>query len=197
MTFDEANEKTRDYVATFFGDGHVFYANVKMAKYPEPYLTTRFLSFTRPDQAIKEIDEEGWEHSYREIVGKVDLNLYTKGREVRRNSGVYYNTALNDMQEFLNYLDSDEGQFEMMRNNMTILPTGNVQDLSALQNDSAFQFRSMVELEVHFIDDSFGDYGQNNSRTLPNNSEGGSEDFIDMEPDLIESVDINHTKENK
>lgn len=190
MKLFEAKDILRDTVAAFFGPSHVFYAEQKMVKKPEPYVTIKVNSYARTLFPPKEVDEKGYERSYCQINASVDINLYTKGIDVSNTRGtpVYANTALDDMDDFVDYLVSDAVTEKLYQKGCTVIPGADVKDLSALQNESQYQYRSMIEVRLMFTDVSYGRYGQNGN-VMPDASGGGNSMLI-TDPSVIEDVQM-------
>lgn len=188
MKLSEAKEEFRKLVASYFGDGHVFFANSKMTKLPEPYVTIHFTGITRQVHESKTTSKDGYSKAYREIEADVDVNLYTKGRSVDGSKTVYADTALDDMIGLLDYLESDYCLSKTRCREMAIAVATQPKDVSALIREAQFQYRSMASFTVRFTDMTFGDYYQNNNE-LPNASGGGNTEMI-TEPSYIEAVEI-------
>ena len=186
MKIAEAKEAFRSLVAEYFGDSHVFFAESKMARLPEPYLTIKFIGYTRQEHEVRRKRADYHVEAIRELRASIDLNLYTKGSQVDGN--VYASTALDDMEGFINFLESDYAQGIQMQNDFAII-TGNPQDVSVLLRDSQYQYRAYLSVEMRFADAAWGEYGQN-SNELPNASGGGDESMI-TDPYYIDTVTIN------
>jgi len=192
MNITEAKEKFRELVAGYFGDGHVFYSEVKMSKPPMPYLTIQVTRRVKNQFAIKKIDpSNGNERAYWEIKAYIDLNLYSNGKNVATSgqTPVYLNSTIEDLEDFLKYLDSEAIQEQIYEANMSVMPNGDVTDLTSLLNESQFSFRAMQEFVVTFTDEAEGLYGQNLISQLPNPSGGGSSEMV-QEEGYFEDVEI-------
>lgn len=192
MNFGEAKKYSRDIVAVYFGDGHVFYAEQKMAKKPVPYLTVKFSGLGKVRSKITKYDRESQcFKDYWQANTKMELNLYTLGKNIAPKDAepVYENTAVEDMDDFVKFLCSDEIIEDMDRNNIVIAINGRIMDLSFLENNSEFRYRSMAEFDVNFIDSSYGLYGQNAIAELPNPSGGGTKEMV-ADSSVIEKVEV-------
>lgn len=192
MNIREAKKYSRDIVATYFGDGHVFYAEQKMAKKPVPYLTVKFSGSGKSRSKITKHDRESQLFKdYWQANIKMELNLYTLGKNIAPKDAepVYENTAVEDMDDFMKFLCSDEIVEDMDRNNIVIAINGRIRDLSFLENDSEFRYRSMAEFDVNFIDSSYGAYGQNAIADLPNTSGGGTKEMV-ADSSVIENIEV-------
>lgn len=188
MKIAEAKEEFRKLVADYFGDSRVFYAQTKMVKLPEPYITIQITGINRQVHESKLIEDSGYVDAYREIVASVDLNLYTKGRSIAGSSTVYANTSLDDLVGFMDYLESEAGIGKQDTAGIAIAVDSQPKDLSALIREAQFQYRAMASFTLRFTDMTYGDYYQNNNE-LPNASGGGNKEMI-TEPSYIETVEI-------
>ena len=188
MKISEARKKLISMAAEYFGNGHVFWADAKMTKLPEPYVTLQVTGMSRQVNPNVLVDDDGYPVSYRDIVLDVDLNLYTKGKSVRGSSVVFENTSMEDLIDFMDYLDSEQGQYEQEKAGMAVTVESDPQDLSALIREAQYQYRAQISLSVRITDSAYGDYGQN-GKTLPNASGGGNSGMV-TEPSVIETVEI-------
>ena len=195
MKLAEAKEEFRELVAHYFGSDHVFFANSKMTKMPEPYVTIQFTGVERQVHETKVMSPDGYGWAYREMTASVDLNLYTRGRSVGGSRTVFINTALDDIVSFLDYLGSDEGFGYQYKRNMAIAVVEQPRDLSALVREAQFQYRAMVGLTVRFTDMTYGGYGQNNNE-IPNPSGGGDKKMV-TEASYIEEAEITAQTESE
>ncbi len=195
MKIAEAKEAFRKLVADYFGSDHVFFANSKMTKMPEPYVTIQFTGLERQIHETKVLNSDGDVRAYREMTASVDVNLYTRGRSVEGNRTVFADTALDDMVSFLDYLGSDMGLGYQYKNGMAVAVASQPRDLSALIREAQFQYRSMVELTVRFTDMTYGDYYQNNNE-IPNPSGGGNKKMV-TEASYIEEAEITAQTESE
>lgn len=188
MTIEKAQQMVYEIVRDFYGADHVFWAGAKVTRPPTPYVTIQFLDATRSRFPVKQMVGEDW-MTYRDISCPVDINLYTKGAEVKGDGTdiAYGNTALSDLSHFADYIDSDAITEDM--DEMTILTEQQPKDMSALLKESQYQYRAMMELRVNFKTETYGRYGMNNN-TMPDSSGGGNEDMI-TDPYVIEGTDIN------
>ena len=112
MTIKEAKERMLGLVASYFGKGHVFMAGAKMARKVEPYITVQLTGYNRGNTSIFITDKDDeYTRSHYRINASFHVNLYTKGRNLANSSeyAEYENTALEDMEDFANYVESEYG----------------------------------------------------------------------------------------
>lgn len=192
MKIAEAKEEFRKLVADYFGGSHVFFADSKMSKLPEPYLTIQVTGVQRQVHESKLVRDNGYSDAYREIIASIDLNLYTKGRSIAESQMVYANTSLDDLVGFMDYLESEIGMGKQSTAGIAVAVDSQPKDLSALIREAQFQYRAMASFTVRFTDMTYGDYYQNNN-DLPNASGGGNKEMI-TEPSYIETVEIAQTE---
>lgn len=193
MQLNELKKYQLEVVSQYFGARHVFFADQKMAKYPKPYITLKFHGYKRNMNKITMFDESD-QCNKDYWASKVDLtiNLYSIGRNVSPagRTPVYENTTLEDMSDFILYLQSDTVADDIAEHNVSITDISNVEDLASLENEgSTFQYRSMVKLSLSFTEVSYGKYGQNAIPSIPNTSGGGTKEMV-QDSDIIETINI-------
>lgn len=191
MRIKEAKDRMLELVASYFGEGHVFMAGAKMARKVEPYLTVQLTGYNRGNTSIFITDKDDeYTRSHTRINASFHVNLYTKGRNLANSSEYqeYENTALEDMEDFAHYVDSEYGIDFQAKHFMTVRLDGDVEDTSALVNESTYQFRSTAVFDVEFWDEAHGYYGQN-SVEIPNDSHGGKTSMV-TPPFVIEEAEI-------
>lgn len=188
MTLEQAQQRLYEIIRDFYGVEHVFWAGAKMTTRPTPYVTIQFLNADWDQHPVKVMEEENWV-THRNVTCPVDINLYTKGVEVRAEGAdvAYGNTALSDLTRLAAYIDSDGITEEA--EDMAISVEMKPRDLSALLKESQYQYRAMMELDVRFTTTEYGRYGMN-SNAVPDASGGGNEKMI-TDPYVIEGADIN------
>ena len=192
MKLEEVKAALVGLTAEYFGDAHVFYAEVKKAKSVEPYITVQNTSVDSvSDFTVDDIEDDSF-RSQRSYRAMFDINLYTKGKDASGGRGlpVYINSSLENMQDFIDFLESEYILDFESEKNISIKVESDVKDLSALINTNEYQYRSMIEVSVTFADSRKGYMGQNNVSVLPNQSGGGD---IGMVEDgmVIEQVNYN------
>lgn len=197
MTIAEVKTYLVELLAAYFGDGHVFFAEHKLVQRPVPYVSLKAGNIHRSGKITVYDEDHHCFFDYMECKTNVDVNLYTAGENIAGigQTPVYENTALSDMNGFLNYLESDAILDDMSRKDVAISVVGDIQDLAYLVNDSSYRFRAMVELEVTYTDRACGRFGQN-WKVLPNSSGGGNEDMVD-ELETINEVEMEEKDEQR
>lgn len=192
MTISEVKQYLLKTVAAYYGKQHTVYANVKKQRLPVPYITLRYYGYKKSRNKITKFDVT--EQCYKDYWNAkmiLDVNLYTAGRNVSPDDRVpvYEDTSVEDLADFIMYLESDFMQDDLVRNNVAVELDGEINNLSALVNDnSAFNYRAMASLKINFIECSYGKFGQN-GRNLPNSSGGGNEE-MQAASEIIETIII-------
>lgn len=188
MIFAEVKQVLYELVARYHPGAMVVWEKTKGVTPTPPYITLKYSNLNRSAFALS--DEEG-EHKYYNYDFTYEINLYTVGRKVSTGSRVYYeNTAVEDLEEFVRFLDSEEITNELERKNVTIVFNPPVRDLSELIGDTKFHYRSMCEFTVSFVGMADGAYGVFGSKSVPNPSGGGLKEFTEAETPGIEEVMI-------
>lgn len=194
MNQNELRERLYDATEKFFVGATVIWTEQIVTKPKVPYVTLKLGAITRSAFPVE--DEEG-DRAYQ-CSTKAEVNLYTKGKPLGDGEGVtanFVNTATADMMEFVNYLESD-GMTDFFAEygiSISLLPP--VRDLSELQNDSKYRYRSMAEFDITYADNAPGMYAASNMQTIPNASGGGTEELADAEVEPIDYVEITEQTE--
>lgn len=161
MTTEEMQLLFEQLVKSYFAGASVRWCETNQVKPPYPLVALKLTNVSRSVHP----DTYGEEEVCRCYLctGSLTLNLYTQGRRQPAQPGLTApparNTAVGDLQAFLCYLDSDAGQDFQSAHNLCILPEGKTQDVSALLNDNAFEYRALQEFSVEFVDKAFGHAG--------------------------------------
>lgn len=114
-------------------------------------------SVTRPYQPITQTVDGVPVNCYPSKT-TIQVDLFTKGEKLTDENSVtavMENTAVNDLTDFLNFLNSAYVDDWSTLNDVSIL-ANTVQDLSQLINDTVWDYRAMVELEIGFTQAAVG-----------------------------------------
>jgi hypothetical protein len=189
MTLEEVKQELYDIVAKYHPTAMVVWEKTKGVKPRPPYIT---LGYSNLDRSSHRIATEAWDHMYYNYTFTFAINLYTLGKEIKLNgasTGAYENTAVEDLEEFIRFLDSDEITDLLADKGVTIVLNPPIRDLSELIGDTKFNYRSMAEFSVTFVGTADGRYGVMGD-VAPNSSGGGSEEFAEAEISAITNVII-------
>lgn len=190
MTLGQVKQVLYDTVVKFHPGAMVVWEKTKGVKPRPPYITLGYSNLERSQFPLS--DDEG-EHKYYNYSFLFEINLYTVGKEIKVDgvgTGAYENTAMEDLEEFVRFMDSDETTDLLATKNVTIVMNPPVRDLSELIGDTKFNYRSMVEFTVTFVGTADGRYGVSGDEAVPNPSGGGLEEFTEAENFVIEKVII-------
>lgn len=202
MTTEEMQLLFEQLVKSYFAGASVRWCETNQVKPPYPLVALKLTNVSRSVHP----DVYGEEEACRCYLctGSLTLNLYTQGRRQSPKPGMTApparNTAVNDLQAFICYLDSDAGQDFQSVHNLCIMPEGKTQDVSDLLNDNAFEYRALQEFSVEFIDKAFGHSGV----TPPSGEDfeqtpsgGGTPEQSEDKTGWFESAQITQVKEDE
>ena len=155
MTYNDARSIIYDATASYFSGATVTMAGTKQTKKLKPMVTLKFGALqigTFPN----EVNYEGEPCDYYTASMKLEAQLFTNGHQL--SNGGMESTAVGDLTDYVNYMMSKLMTTEFSRKDLTILTAGPVQDVSAVINDTSYEYRAMVEFDVTFTVASVG-YG--------------------------------------
>ena len=189
MNILDVKEKIYDIVDMFFTGASVVWVEQTATRPNTPYITLKTGSVNRTFFATSD-DSLKKKYSCSPIL---EINLYTKGTALKiggKSTKNNINTALSDMTDFVNFLESPEITDIISKEGMSIYLNPPVRDLTELQNDSNFRYRSMAEFTVTWPEVIQGAYGSVNMDITPNSSGGGTEAYTNAENNIIENIEI-------
>lgn len=178
-----------ELTGSFFQGATVIWSEQVNTKPPLPYITLKCKGVGRTSFPVD--DGEG-RRAYQSKT-TWEVNLFTKGQPITVGEGVtgnYANTAVSDLTEFTNFLDSEEMVGVIAGYGMAISLVPPVRDLAELQNDSSYRYRAMAEFTVSFVQEAYGPYGIGGMPLMPNSSGGGTKEKAQAETEHIETVEI-------
>lgn len=173
----------------FFTGASVIWTEQINTKPPVPYITLKMGGVNKSTFPV--IDNEG--NRYYPCKATLELNLYTKGKPVVIEKGVtgnYENTATSDMLDFFKFLESDIMVDVLAGKGIDVMLMPPVRDLTDLQNDRSYRYRSMAEATVSWSEDAEGPYGIGGNTMIPNSSGGGTTEMLETEADVITEIEI-------
>lgn len=188
MNLEDVRSAIYDVTAQFFQGATVIFAEQVNTKPELPYVTLKTGGIRRTRFPIV----DGKCNRYYPCSTMLEVNLYTKGKPVtvgKNVTGNYANTATSDLQDYFNFLDSDEVVDQLAAFGVEVSLEPPVRDLTDLQNDSKYRYRAMAEATVSFAQEADGPYGIG-GMAAPNASGGGTSAMADAEGDAIEEVEI-------
>ena len=189
MNLAEVKGRLYELTDSFFQGATVIWSEQINTKPPLPYITLKCSGVSRTSFPV----EDGEGRRVYQSKTTWEVNLFTKGQPITVGEGVtgnYANTAVSDLTEFTNFLDSEEIVGVIAGNDMDLLLMPPVRDLTELQNDSRYRYRAMAEFTVSFVQEADGPYGIGGMPLIPNSSGGGRKEMADAETEAIETVEM-------
>lgn len=197
MNLGEAKQLLYETVARYHPGAVVVWEKTKGVTPRPPYIT---LGYGNINRSLFRMSDEKGEHEYYEYSFTFEMNLYTIGKELKVNGagiGAYENTAVEDLEEFIRFLDSEAITNELTQKGLSVFLNPPIRDLSELIGDTKFNYRSMAEFTVAFVGCADGMYGVWGDRADPNASGGGAAEFFETAIEPVEYVDIQYGKEQE
>lgn len=177
MNLMQAREALRRLVEFYFKNATVVYAKQSFRVKPsKPLVTLSFGRVTRPNNPPTKLID-GHPVSFYPTTVQVQIDLYTKGKEkeiVKGLTPVMENTAAEDLLAFVNFINSGYATQYCHENDIAVVPSNNVQDLTDLINDTNYEYRAMVEVELRYTSIAAGYSGMLSPSSFK---------FADGEPD--------------
>lgn len=189
MNMEEVKDTLYDIAEMFFVGATVIWTEQIITKPQLPYVTLKVGPIQRTSFPV--IDDDG--NRYYPCRTIAEVNLYTKGKPVtvkEKATGNFANTATSDMMDFFSFMESDRITDLLAGKGMDISLVPPVRDLTDLQNDSRYRYRSMAEATVSFAQEADGPYGIGGMPSAPNSSGGGTSEIVAATQETIEEVEI-------
>lgn len=189
MNLAEVKERLYELTDSFFKGATVIWSEQINTKPPLPYITLKCGGVGRTSFPV----DDGEGRRVYQSKTTWEVNLFTKGQPITVGEGVtgnYANTAVSDLTEFANYLDSEEIVDIIAGYGMDVMLMPPVRDMTNLQNDSKYRYRAMAEFAVSYVQEADGPYGTGGMPLIPNSSGGGTKEMADAVAETIETVEI-------
>lgn len=194
MNLEMVKEVLYDIASMFFGQAVVIWAEQVNTKPVPPYVSLKVGNLNRTRFPL--ISEDG--SRYYPCSTTMEINLYTKGKPISRQenaTGNFMNTAVSDLNDFFQFVESEEITDLLAGKGMDVLLILPVRDLTGLENDSRYRYRAMAEATVSFPQEADGRYGIGGMPDAPNDSGGGSVEMAETEGSVIERIEIEEVTE--
>lgn len=190
MTVNELKNALYDIISGYFAGADVAWSEQNAVKSQNPFIRLKLGSVTRTLHFITETDNDD-PTGYIPSTTILTVDLFTHGERVVDEDGYsfFVNTAVDDMNDFLNYLSSPHVDDMCNGLNIAIRPEGNVKDTSAVL-DNDYSFRAMQEFVVSFVQKTKGYAGISRENWKPTPSGGGTAELANKEMTTIEKVII-------
>lgn len=223
MTIGELRYVLHDVVKRYFVGASVKWINENNTKPAGPLVTLQLGNVHRELFSIME-NRQGRLVKLYHSRAMLDVNLYTPGGTVKVQPGMRpkaENTAVNDMQDFVSYMDSDYAMGLLDAADVAVLPEGPTMDVSSLIDNVKYEYRAMQQFTVEFTQNAAGVAGiihipaapetgeppDHPDGTLPDAqlpdsssweqtaSGGGSQDLADLDTGWFEAAETEEIKE--
>lgn len=161
MILNELKEHLYDIVAGYFVGATVVWVREKVVKPAPNFVTLSMGNVSRPVRPVTEFIDGVSCGCYPSKV-RFEVNLYTKGDGFSvpdKRILAAQNTAVNDMLDFVNYINSDFVTNICHELDIDISMNGTVNDVSDYINDVRWQYRAMVEFDIGFTQTAVGAAG--------------------------------------
>ena len=160
MRLSEAKELLRELLQEYFEGAEVTLTKQSRVAKPDlPLVAVTTGSVHRPTFPIYPGDGTYFEGSYLSRV-QVDIDLFTHGSAVTdEDTGetvAYENTAMDDMLSLMDFLDSQYTIDWCHEHDLAILFDGDPQDLTGLVNDSTYEYRARLSLNLYYTQGTVG-----------------------------------------
>lgn len=174
MNQRELRDALIDLARLYFPEPTVIeWGKTKQVNPDSPFLMLTAVSATRHYLPIELVRNGVITQSY-EVTAMVQVDLFTKGAELTDGEyviGANENTAVSDLSDFLNFLNSQFVQDWCHAHNIAI-HCDDVNDLTALVNSTSWDYRAMTELEIKYMQTAVGHSGTMYENGLPFHSNG-------------------------
>ena len=190
MKVSELKDTLYDIVQGYFVGAEVAWSEQNAVKSTNPLIRLKMGSIKRPSHFINGVENDA-PCGYICSTTMLTADLFTHGEKIVDEDGyaIYVNTALDDMADFLNYLQSQYVDDMCENLNIAIRPEGDIKDTSAVL-DNDYSYRAMQEFVVSFVQETRGYAGISRENWKPTPSGGGTEELANMELTVIEYVNI-------
>lgn len=193
MTQRELKEKLYDIVAEYWclldEKDSIVWGKTKPVNPNSPMISLGLAQVERPYRPARRYID-GVVHDSYPSTTILRVDLFTTGAPTTDRPNITArseNTAVNDLSDFANFLNSVYVD-HWCGNNGVSLRGRTVQDLTALNNDTSWQYRALLEIDVGFMQNAAGHSGIGYENGVcidgerpfsPNPSGGGSQALAD------------------
>jgi hypothetical protein len=215
MTINNLKQILYERFTLYWQGAEVAWGNTDKVEPELPLVLMRPGIVTRSSQPVTKMKNGIVFNAYPSEVS-VQIDLFTQGKAVSipGKDNHYENTALNDLIDFINYLDSVSALEWSDENDISISLLNGAQDLSEVVNDSQWQYRAMAEINVSFtqwtaeyngilsetsiiFDGAGNPVGVNSENWKPTASGGGSQELADESTGFFEEAEITYEQEEE
>lgn len=179
MSIERMQYLLAQITSKYFAFATVVWANGAEVKAKVPFVT---LKLGDPKRTARYLVNEYGERYYQ-MSCTLEVNLYTEGAKVGMT---YMNTAVPDLIDFANYMESDAVTERFSIEDMSII-FNTVRDLSELVDARKYQYRAMAEFTLSFVTMADNIYGVSGNE---GHSGGDGSNLSQNEIPVIEEVEI-------
>ncbi len=194
MTISELKDAIFEIVAEYFKGAIVSWLNQSGGGVkPKSAFVKLTLGNFGGSQHSQDTEDEETNEIYQSTPSDcyLTVDLFTHGKEVNTPSGTYYeDTATNDLDDFVNYMESDYVLSLCDKYNITIQKEGKLDDLSAVV-DTSYEYRARQLFTVMFMREAHGEAGISRNGWKQTPSGGGSKELADKQ-----NIDVDADKLN-
>lgn len=159
MRVRQANELFRSLTQSYFVKAEVVFANQSRKAKPQiPLVTVKPGNVKRSTFANSSIVGDTNVSQYPSRISYT-VDLFTNGEPICDDDGnaiAYENTAMDEMQCFIDFLNSDYALDWCRQNDVSILIEGEAQDLTGIVNDTNYEYRSRLMVLFYFTQTTVG-----------------------------------------
>ena len=150
MTHSDVKKYVYALTSMYFGAAPVIWGQTKSV-FSSPLVVLTEGTVTRNNKPLTMVKDGVLVDCYEQTF-IVQVDLFTEGSEVagEGREGANENTVVNDMLEFISFVNSAKAIAWCSMSNIAI-QTGAVTNLTGLINDSEWEYRAMTELEVKYV----------------------------------------------
>ena len=168
MTLRQLKKKLYELTCAYFDSGKVIWGMAGAVSPRLPYICLSMGDLARPFLPVRGDANGITVHTYPSKT-KLQVDLFTTGVSASEEDGAtsaHENTAVNDLTGFVNFLNSEYVDDWCGINDVSVI-AGDIRDLTALTNDTSWEYRAMVELDIGFMQSTAGHTATNHENGLP------------------------------
>ena len=156
MRLYDLKEYVRTLVHSYFQNATITWANEVSIKKKPPQITLQLSNIRRTTHPIDEDQNSGEIIRYYPSTALLTINSFIIGKGAANESPD--NTAVADLNEFLNYIDSPEMVDVLFQVGLSFSIASPVQDIPRLLGTTHYEYRAMVEFQIDFTQELAGSY---------------------------------------
>lgn len=160
MKSSEAKELFRQFTAGFFGNSAMVIFS-KQSRIAKPELDLVSISpgnVSRPNAPNYTVVDGCMAGHYLSKL-PITVDLFTKGRPYKDKNGnvLYYeNTAIEEISNFVNYINSAKTVEQSYLKDVTFVTEGDIIDLTEIVNDNNYEYRARIVIDMYFTEVLYG-----------------------------------------